>query len=277
VKDTSTTCRDSQFFSQFSPVVFQAILDVIPAICAVLKWTPLATSFLIEIIRQISLTGDALNLKHSEFGRILWGDDVSENAARRRISRAINSVKRCQLLSGFKAVHINSGSVAEFAGKAEYFPTSYELAEFVAVLTEIQKLAGEQNMMALNQRQRKLTQFAITKSICDARNYQQVPKLARVESKEKSASVVEAESAARVNKLRHLPNEDFNAVTEAYGEALYQRLCEVGEANPEYRHIVKRVYHEIEVAVNRSREMITTQNKRENGKGSLKLVGGQLK
>ena len=183
------SCRDTKIFGEITPDIFQAILDSIPAICrAVLNWEPLAVWFLEQIIRQISTSGEILYLGHLEFGRILFDADSSEFALRKRIGRANKSVKRCQLLSGFKAVDIQTGEMIENHGKKEYFPTTYQLKDFFIVFLEFRDLAREQNLMSLKQRERKITQFAIAKSICDARGYAEIPKRERVkiENTEKS-------------------------------------------------------------------------------------------
>lgn len=262
--------RETKIFGAISPDVFQAILDSIPAICrAVLNWEPLAVWFIAEIIRQVPLSGELLYLGHLEFGRVLFGDDISDVGTRQRIGRAIKSVKRCQLLSAFKAVDIQSGDMIESHGKKEYFPTSYQLKDFFVVFFEFQNLATEQDLMALPQRQRKQTQFAIAKSICDARGYVAIPKRERKEKSERGGR----EPKSKAEQLRREPNEDFEKDLEWFADRYKQELREKYSLGRKFAFTVKHVYNVLEMAENEAREMIV--NVKTNG--GLRLVGGQPK
>jgi hypothetical protein len=166
---------DTEVLGKVSPALFQALLDMLPALGAALNWERLACAFLADVLRQIALTGDPLVIGHAEFGRILWGDDMTKVAARRRMSRAIQALMRCQSTSGFLAVWVDLGKRIEKDGEVEYIYTTYRLRDFFVVFGDIQALAVEQDLMALPMKQRRQTQLAIVQSVCDARQYQRIP------------------------------------------------------------------------------------------------------
>lgn len=170
---------DSKVFGKISPAIFQAVLDVMPALGVVLNWEPLACVFLADVLRQISLMGNPLRLSHVEFASVLWGKDITKVAAERRMGRCVHALTRCQAMSGCLAVWIERGGRVERGGKVEYLKTSYRLRDFFVIFGEIQALVVEQDLMALPMRERKYTQLAIIQSVCDAREYQKMPKRMR--------------------------------------------------------------------------------------------------
>ena len=254
--------QDSKVFGEISPAVFQAILDVMPAISAVLNWTPLAHYFLGEVLRQISLAGNPLSLGHAEFGRILWGEEITKVAAKRRIGRAIQALMQCQAMSGFLAVWIVPGKrIEKEEGEVEFLYTTYRLREFFEVFGEIQKLAVEQDLMALPMKERKYTQRAIIQSVCDAREYHRIPARVRqqkhfIEEKQKPEPLPKVESQSPAP-----PAMTYTKALAWYCEQLESHLVSIGKTGQNFNAVIAEASKAVRAAERNALDVIHGRKK----------------
>lgn len=219
---------DTEAFGRVSGATYQAILDVIPLLGAVLNWEPLACAFLADVLRHIPLNGEPFVMSHVEFARLLWGVDIAKEAARRRIGRCVKALMGCQAMSGFLAVWIEVGKRVERKdGEVEFFHTTYRCRDFLAVFREIRLLAVEQDLMALPMRQRKATELAIIQSVCDAHEYQKIPARARQQRHFQSENA-KPEPAPKAEAVPPPGIVSFSEYQAAYHERLFQELVATG-------------------------------------------------
>lgn len=269
IQANSEPNQDSVVFGCLSPIVFKTVLDTTAVIGAVLNWSPLARSFLSEVLRQLPDDGNVLALKHSEFAAILW-PGCSLIAGRRRVGRAVQALKNDQQLSGFLAVWVESGNAIEVDGHKEYQPTTYRLRDFYSVFDRIQRRVAKDNVLALPQQKRRAQLRGIVQKICIDLKYQAVPSRAR--QQQKSAAVSEAAGAASSLGER-VTKQDVHGRMEAALEELFQVGIDWANLGLNTKDYWTKVLAGLEVNELRLADAIA----RSNAPRGLKLVGGRPK
>jgi hypothetical protein len=269
------------------------IADVIHAIYSILNWRQSSKSFLIEILARLGEEGK-FECSHLNFAEILF-PSLDETARKVKVGRWSKKLFEDLRDSLFLAVIIVPRRTGKSEGGKYYgLPTLYKRGKFWKLFRAVQDAAIECDLLNLPLRNRRQKVRAIVEAYLNkvgAKRIVREKKEKEKSEKEKSASLpckcdcascqkcltsASAKNGFRIEHLRHLPNENFNVDLEAFGERFYQHLCELGEASDGFRFAVKHAYRELEIAVNRAREMITTENKRD-ARRHMKLVGGQSK
>lgn len=252
---------DTEAFGKVSSATYQAILDTIPLIGAVLNWEPLACAFLAEVLRHLPLNGDLLVISHVDFARLLWGEDMTKEAARRRIGRCVQALKRCQAMSGFLAVWVDVGKRVERGGALEFFQTSYRLREFFILFRELRVLAVEQDLMALPIRERKQTQLAIIQSLCDARQYQRIPARAR-QQRHFQAEEKKPEPLPKVEKAPGaLPAMTYTKAEDWFLEQLQSHLISLGKVDGGFNAVINGLSKKIRLVEREALDVIHGRKK----------------
>lgn len=269
----SEPSEESQILGLISPFIFKSLLDVIPAICKTLNWSPMAQAFLCEVLRVLPDDLETLlTIKHADLAQLLWGD-VSELSGKRRIARAVSALKKDQLLSGFQAIWVELGDRVIVSGREQYLETSYKAVDAFGVIAELCFDGRAADVLALRDGARKRKMLALAQDICRRRGYQRVPARARQQPKQ-SATKSEAAGAvsSKVIAESRKPNENFSDDLDWFTERIYQHFIECGKADEEFRYRVKRVFHALEIAELRALETLDLHRR-----SKLKLVGGQPK
>lgn len=258
--------QDTQSFGYISPAVFKLMLDVIPALGQTLNWAPLSEVFLAHVLRNLPEGHGEFAIRHADFARVLFRD-LTEAAGRRRISRAVSSLKKDQALSGFQAVWIESGDRVPSGDGFDYSPTTYRLKEFFDFFASVQQKSVEYDLFAMALRKSRIELLLIVREVCKDRGFQAVPTRARQQAK-KSATPSEACGASEPRKGK-VTKDDVDARINLLFDQLFecgQDWMSCGLVLPD---LVRGLHRQLDMMEVRLREAVARSNK-----PRLKLIGG---